>query len=451
MCFNGSTGLQAWKITYAERYNKDSGPLTVAVDSADNIYISNNCGTEFGVSSDVCIEQFTPLGVRVYAGKYTKDGIRSGINRDETVGGLAVDSARGLVYIVGEKATSASATAGFLVQYRSLRDNPNYVQRYAGNQQSPHQGYSCVAVDSEGYVWVAGWRKTGTKAMDILVQKLDPTTRVVLMSTTIATTVTTNTHSSARGIVTDANDNVYVVGTIPGSIAGLSYNGGVSDVVVAKYNKIGERLWIQLYGGDANDAPTEVVVDESKGLLYVVGIKTSTTFAGNSVRGDASFLLVLGLDDGLSRSVGVYPGAVDAAVAVGRNNIYMTGGAIGSFQGQAIARYMVNAYLMTLQRPSAPTSTPTTAPTHAPNAQSSLAPLVDPSAQPTVTPTAATPINRKLSQVDAAHALPAPLHEGVQSQWAAMALLCITLVLLGALLIRSLVSGEPEKDIPSPV
>lgn len=87
----------------------------------------------------------------------------------------------------------------------------------------------------------------------------------------------------ARDITTDADGNVIVVGSFSGyaEVAGTSMSGdGVLEAFVAKFTSEGDLLWTRVITGPGEDMARGVVTDE-EGTIYVVGHFTDTvTFHG---------------------------------------------------------------------------------------------------------------------------------------------------------------------------
>lgn len=88
----------------------------------------------------------------------------------------------------------------------------------------------------------------------------------------------------ARDITTDADGNVIVVGSFSGhaEVGGTSMSGdGVLEAFVAKFTADGNLLWTRVITGPGEDMARGVVTDE-EGTIYVVGHFTDTvTFHGS--------------------------------------------------------------------------------------------------------------------------------------------------------------------------
>jgi len=141
---------------------------------------------------------------------------------------------------------------------------------------------------------------------------------------------------TAAAVAVDGSGGVYVVGDIAGSVDGQSYNGGDSDILLAKYDQTGARIWTRLVGSAGSDFGFGVAYDGGGGV-YVVGA------AGGSVGGQphaGGFDVVVVKFDGGGvqqwvRTFGsVYDDwaggiAVDAA-----GGVYVAGSVAGSVDGQ---------------------------------------------------------------------------------------------------------------------
>jgi hypothetical protein len=85
----------------------------------------------------------------------------------------------------------------------------------------------------------------------------------------------------SRGIFTDANGDYYLTGATNSTtlISYLGYQGllgGSSDVYVAKFNALNQRLWATYYGRTGNDVGNDIVVDAFGGI-YIAGSTGSTS------------------------------------------------------------------------------------------------------------------------------------------------------------------------------
>lgn len=175
-----------------------------------------------------------------------------------------------------------------------------------------------------------------------------------------------------RGIAVDGSGNVYATGYYTGTVAfgttSITSAGG-EDLYIAKYDASGNLLWVKSAGGTANDRGLSVDVDTS-GNTYVTGICASTaTFGSTTVTaaggsdivvakynsmGDVLWVNTAGgafSDDygygvAVSASGSVYiAGRFEGTIAFGATNIISAGG-----QDVFIAKYSNSGSLSWVKR-----------------------------------------------------------------------------------------------------
>lgn len=131
-------------------------------------------------------------------------------------------------------------------------------------------GYA-VATDSSGHAYVVGYTSATTVQPEHgeVVIKYSTTGDIVSQWYTPGTA-----GDVKRSVATDANDNVYIAGTVQQS----SNN---TDLLVTKYDTNGAVEWQKTIGGTATDYGHGIAVDGA-GNVYVVGHTTSNTTAASS-------------------------------------------------------------------------------------------------------------------------------------------------------------------------
>lgn len=141
----------------------------------------------------------------------------------------------------------------------------------------------------------------------------------------------------AAGVATDANGDIYVVGSFSGTadfggtnvVMAQSSFFSFRDAFIAKYNRQGDVLWVRTGGGVDNDFATDVVVD-SQGLIIVGGTYSGTaTFGGlflnSGLQGfDNGFIAKYAPDGTIVRLLDGW-GDVTTVAVDGNNNIYAAG------------------------------------------------------------------------------------------------------------------------------
>jgi hypothetical protein len=158
-----------------------------------------------------------------------------------------------------------------------------------------------IAVDAQGYVYVAGSTMSPGWISGGFDTRFDPGTppaedafAVKLTAEGLpvwSTYLGRATRDAADGIAVDAQGSVYVSGTTctPDWVSGgfdTSYNGGVSDAFVVKLTDTGGHAWSTYLGGALEESGVHVAVDANG--VYVMGQTQSpgwTTYGFNTVHG----------------------------------------------------------------------------------------------------------------------------------------------------------------------
>lgn len=86
-------------------------------------------------------------------------------------------------------------------------------------------------------------------------------------------------------VAIDQLGNAFVTGAFNGTVRSGKYeltSVGLSDLLLAKYDPLGNLLWIRQMGGTGNETPAEVAVD-TEGNCYITGSFQNTATIGESV------------------------------------------------------------------------------------------------------------------------------------------------------------------------
>jgi chitodextrinase len=204
-----------------------------------------------------------------------------------------------------------------------------------------------VAVDGSGNVYVAGY-VTGSidgqgyaGGKDMFLIKYDSSGNKLWTRMS-----GTATDDRANGVAVDSGGNVYVVGTTSGNLDGETINGG-SDIALINYNSSGTKQWTRLLGTTADEAGNGVAVDGS-GNIVIVG-STSGNLDSYSNQGsydivvakyDAAGNKLWSWADGTALDDSAYDVALD-----GSGNVYVTGSVRGDLHGQTSSGFY-DAFLM---------------------------------------------------------------------------------------------------------
>lgn len=120
---------------------------------------------------------------------------------------------------------------------------------------------------------------------DIFITKFNPTGNNILFSTFFGG----NSTDQSAHLSVDANGNLYITGItssqdLPATtgVIGQTWNGGISDAFVAKFNPEGAQLIYSTYLGGSNDDFGRKVLADNDGNAYAIGSTKSTNFPTTS-------------------------------------------------------------------------------------------------------------------------------------------------------------------------
>jgi len=175
----------------------------------------------------------------------------------------------GSVYVAGEADGSLGGTYkgvqdAFLIKYD--RDGHTLWKRQPGSPG--YDGASGVATDADGNVYVAGtttgWLGGPSQGnTDAFLLKYDRDGRTIWRKQP-----GTPAEEYATSVATDADSNVYLVGSTRGALAG-DFKGKI-DAFVIKYDRDGQIVWQDQPGTDEGGLATSVATD-ADGNVYVTG------------------------------------------------------------------------------------------------------------------------------------------------------------------------------------
>ncbi len=115
----------------------------------------------------------------------------------------------------------------------------------------------------------------------------------------------------AEGVTIDIQGNAYVSGrfqqnAVFSTIAISNVNSGVSDVYVAKYNSIGEVIWVSNVGDGGVDSGKKITIDQAKNL-YLNGVFASSIAFGTSIlNGTTSNSFIAKLGSNIQDSLAIF-------------------------------------------------------------------------------------------------------------------------------------------------
>jgi hypothetical protein len=153
---------------------------------------------------------------------------------------------------------------------------------------SAYDTNAALTVGADGSVYVVGWTpgalpgQTSAGSYDAFVKKYDATGEEA-WTRQFGTTGA----DQAYGVAVDANDNVFVVGSVAVALPGQAAVGG-QDAFLRRYDSAGTELWTRQFGTTSDDSAKAVDVD-SEGSAFVVG-STYGTMGITSLGGADAFV-----------------------------------------------------------------------------------------------------------------------------------------------------------------
>jgi len=250
----------------------------IATDSVGNVYVVGGTDGSFpgftnAGQGDAVIVKLDSEGVQQWVQQ-------SGSQEWESASGVATESG-GSVYVVGSKHRNP---------WYGDDDLDSMVIKYdsSGAQQwihlEPFRGRPTgVAADSSGNIFVTGGHTIGGGHV-LTISKLDRDGAFLWERSTDK--VWDHGDTSASGVATDEDGNVYVAGDTTDRLPGATSAGGV-DMLVIKFDGGGTQQWIAQYGTSGTEFTYGVAADGS-GHVFVAG---STMPKGFTMGGTDLFLM----------------------------------------------------------------------------------------------------------------------------------------------------------------
>jgi hypothetical protein len=329
---------------YGPRFGADTA-WSIGTDAAGNIYVagSTNGDLDGNVNADPSREFAT--GSDIFLAKYDSAGVKQwtrqlGTEGSDSARAIATD-ANGTIYVVGTTsgALRANVSAGgsdiFLLKFDTL-GNELWARQWGACVTCPaikggEEKASGVAIDAVGSVYVLGEADavgdglTSSDDMDALVLKYDASGTQLWMRK-----LGSPARDYATGIAAAPDGGVYVSGSTPGTIPGLTSAGG-GDAFLAKLDDTGNTTWIRQFGSGASEGAIGVAVDSTGGVYL----------AGQLQEGDYHTLDTVlwkfdsaGVQQWKQRAGSPDRDETHALALDDAGNVHVTGQASGSYDGQ---------------------------------------------------------------------------------------------------------------------
>jgi len=243
---------------------------SIAVDSADNLYVAGEVNSAGAGSADCFIGKYNSSGTIQWQRALGGNGF-------EQANGVTVDASDN-VYVTGYTSSTGAGSIDFLLAKYNSSGTIQW-QRVLGGA-SDELGVS-VTTDSSGNVYAFGYTtSTGAGSRDFLLAKYNSSGTIQWQRILGGTDF-----DSGAAVKTDSSGNVYLAGYTN------SAGAGGTDFLLAKYDSSGTIQWQRVLGGSAADIAYAITID-SLDNLNVAGRTFSTG------EGSADFLLAKLPNDG---------------------------------------------------------------------------------------------------------------------------------------------------------
>lgn len=274
----------------------------LAVDAEGNIIVGGYAyDSDAGVypgTAPYLIAKYDPEGNLLWRRLY--NGVQDGIDWWAHVYDIAVDG-YGNIYVTGRTRGSLhgqTQTGGdqysdaFLVKF-DPNGNIIYARQFGG-YASNTQGKG-IAVDGSGRIFIAG-DITGTISgetryghTDYFLAHFDTNGNLQNVEQLGAPGGgSTSTHGES--VATDAEGNVYVVGSTTGSIDGVP-EVSVVDSFISKYDPSFYRVSTQQFGVENGGGYFSDVTSDESGKVYISGLVAGGDYEGKTITGESDALL----------------------------------------------------------------------------------------------------------------------------------------------------------------
>jgi hypothetical protein len=230
------------QTTAAGGTGNDSG-TSIAIDASGNIYVA---GTFSDTASFELTSKISIGSLDVFIAKYNKHGVlqwvqSAGGTEKDSVQSIAVDG-NGNVYLTG---IYKSAITFETTTIYATGDNDIFLAKYNA---------------SGVFQWA---RTAGGQGSD-----------------------------AGTGVVTDAGNNVYVVGFYSNTAAFGAFSKtslGMRDIFLAKYNSSGIPQWVVSAGGANDDFGSAIAIDASANIYITGSFKAGVKFGSISAAADPNY------------------------------------------------------------------------------------------------------------------------------------------------------------------
>ncbi|MHA1150490.1 MAG: SBBP repeat-containing protein [Promethearchaeota archaeon] len=237
---------------------------SIAFDSENNVYVVGHTKSYTAGYSDLVLIKYDNLG------NFKWYKTLGGIYGDNEQNGydIEIDSSDN-IYVVGFTGISGNPDTDVLIAKYNTMGDLQWYSSWGGT--GTDKGFE-LELDELGNIYITGFTKSyGEGGSDMVLLKFNSTGNCSWYRT-----LGGGNDDEGRSIILDDVGNIYITGNTK------SYGAQLTDVLIAKYDNSGNRLWNYTWGEYDDDAGFGIDID-NLGNLYVVGLTDSYTIGGRDI------------------------------------------------------------------------------------------------------------------------------------------------------------------------
>jgi uncharacterized delta-60 repeat protein len=312
--YSPDSNIPLWVARYNGPNNNSDSAYAIALDSNDNIYVTGQDWGNETFHDYATIKYTSESNEPVWVARYNGPA-----HDDDSAVAIGIDSNNN-IYVTGYSIGSGSTSRDSVTIKYDAKGNKLWTAKY-GSGNGSYYYTRAIAIDTQDNIYVTGHLNQGTPNDYFTIKYSANSNQPVWM---VRYNGPGNKNDSARAIVTDKNNNVYVTGESEGT-------NSVNDYTTIKYDADGNEIWVARYNGPGNsdDSAHAIAIDDEDNI-YVTGASCASDgtwdYATIKYTPDSNIPVWVaryngpGNDEDIAR-----------AIAVDRdNNIYVTGESIGT-------------------------------------------------------------------------------------------------------------------------
>ena len=254
-----SLGEQQWNTTWGGINDERA---FMALNSSDNIILVGYTNSFGAGNQDIVLVKYNNLGEEQWNTTW------GGIN-DEFSSSIVLDSSDNIILAGHTNNTVDGNSDIVLVKYNNLGEH-QWNTTWGG---SSGEGAYSIALDSSENIYITGFTKSfGAGSLDMVLIKYNN-----LGERQWNTTWGGSGLEYGSGISFDSSNSIYLVGVTN------SFGAGSIDITLVKYNTLGELQWNTTWGGSSGDGTWDGIVLDSSGNIFLAGYTGSFGAEGRDI------------------------------------------------------------------------------------------------------------------------------------------------------------------------